>query len=150
MKRRLLQLLAATAFGAGLAATEVFAEIPISVLRDMQDKAPEALRIHVLTVDRQSRRREFEDRGGHKIVEETISLTASARVQTVLRSATGLTAGSVVTIQYEINRRTPGGATGASPPFILANGSTVRVYLSKASGGSSYSPAAVSQSFVAP
>ncbi len=148
MKRGLL-LLAAIAAGLTLAATELWAEIPMAVLRDMQDKAPEALRINVLTVDQQSKRREFEERNGQKVIEETISVSASARVQAVLRSASRLTPGSVITIQYEINRRTPP-LLGASPPAILKNGETLRAYLSKASGSASYAPAAVSQSFVTP
>ena len=141
--------LAAAALLLCVSASNIRAEIPISILRDMQDKAPEALMIKVLSVDQQSKRREFEEKNGQKVIEEIIAVTASARVQTVLRSASALAPGNAVTIQYEIKRRTPP-VPDASPPAILKVGETVRAYLSKPSGGSSYTPAAVSQSFVTP
>ena len=149
MKLRSLLLMAVIAFSFNLAVTDLLAEILSSTLRDMQDQAPEALRINVLAVDQQSRRREFEEKNGQKVIEETISVTASARVQSVLRTASGLTPGSVVIILYDIKRRTPS-VPDARPPEILKPGETVRAYLSKARGAENYTPAAISQSFVRP
>ena len=123
------------------------AEVPISVLRDMQDKASEALWINVLSVDQQLKRRELEEGSGEKVIEETALVTVSARVQTILRSASGLVPHTFITIRYEVTRRTPP-VPGASPPATPKSGETLRAYLNKVNGSETYSPAALSQSFV--
>ncbi len=125
------------------------ADIPASTLRDMQDRAPEALRVHVLSVNQQSSRREFKDHHGQQIVEEINSVTAMVRVEAVLRSASGLKRGGVITIKYDIVRRTPV-APGERPPAILKDGETVRAYLEKTNNAAFYSPAAFGNTFVAP
>jgi hypothetical protein len=131
-----------TAMSAGSAAR---AEAPMSTYRAMQDKAPEALRLKVLSVNQQVSRSETHDRPGQTATVETISLTISAQVEQIIRSASGLTPGATITIGYQITKRTPP-LPGGHQAILLEPGQHVVAYLARATG-STYQIAAYGESF---
>jgi hypothetical protein len=142
---RLALALLATTCTAMSAGSVARAEAPMSTYRAMQDKAPEALRLKVLSVNQQVSRGEIHDRPGQTATVETISLTISAQVEQVIRSASGLTPGATITISYQITKRTPP-FPGGRQAILLEPGQHVMAYLARATG-STYQPAAYGGSF---
>lgn len=142
---RLAFALLVTTCAAMWAGSAARAEAPMSTYRAMQDKAPEALRLKVLSVNQQVSRRELHDRPGQTATVETISLTISAQVEQVIRSASGLTPGATISISYQITKRSPP-VPGWHQPILLEPGQHVIAFLARATG-STYEIAAYGESF---
>lgn len=111
------------------------AEIAPEYYRQSQDRAPEALLVEVLDVDRSICW--FWMCDGRDI-------TATLKVKSVERSATGLAAGDTVVVKYWHDERD--GISGPRPIRILGVGEQTPAYLSKEEGGH-YGPAARGASF---
>lgn len=112
------------------------AELPPTVYKDLQAKAPEVLRIQVEAVD--SKPKGFFDRS-----EWTETVTAS--VTGVVRSKSGVKTGDTITIVY--SRLAPkGGWVGPTPPPQLAPGKSHTAFLAKSDAGT-FSLAARGMSF---
>jgi hypothetical protein len=129
------------------------AEMPAAVYRRMQDTAPEMLDIKVLSVDRNFKGREVEEKNKRKARVETTSVVMTVRVETVSRTATGLKSGSIITINYQRkvhyhqvqDKYLP--SPGAHLPATLNVGDTMKAYLRQTSDRT-YSIAAEGESFI--
>ena len=113
----------------------VRAELPPWVYKERQEKAPEALVIKVQSVSR----RETAEANWKQI-----DFTVEAEVQKVERTATKLSPGATITIQYSQRRYTPP-MVGPSEVPALKEGQVCPAYLS--ADGKVYSPAAGGFSF---
>ena len=111
------------------------AELPPSVYKERQEKAPEALVIKVRSVTK----REWTESKWRQT-----DFTMIAEVQKVERSATGLTPGATITIRYSRRDYSPRSA-GPSQVPSLTEGEIPPAYLSK--DGRAYVPAADGYSF---
>src|SRR5437762_8498660 len=98
------------------------AELPPSVYKDLQDKSPEALTIKVESV-----RISTTDEPRFK----RLDIMAEARVETVIRSASGLKPGDAIHISYvRLDHKQP--LAGPSEPDILQKGRSYPAFLVKA------------------
>jgi hypothetical protein len=111
------------------------AELPPSVYKERQEKAPEALVIKVGSV---TKRESAESKW------RQTDFTVTAEVQKVERSATGLAPGRTITIRYSRRDYSPPIA-GPSEVPSLTEGQISPAYLSK--DGTAYVPAAGGYSF---
>ena len=111
------------------------AELPPSAYKERQDKAPEALVILVQSVSK----RETKEAKWRQT-----DFTVEAKVEKVNRSATKLTAGAVIRIQYS-QRHYSQPIAGPSEVPALKEGQVYPAYLS--GDGKLYSPAAGGYSF---
>jgi hypothetical protein len=118
-----------------LAASGGWAEMPPSAYKERQERAPEALVIKVRSV---SRRESNEERW------KQIDFTVEAEVQKVERSATKLTPGATIHIQYA-QRQHFQPIAGPSEVPALKEGQVCPAYLT--GDGKVYSPAAGGYSF---
>jgi len=89
--------IAAASF-AGQAARDAEGALPPNAYLKLQAEAPEAIEIRILSVD--ARRSQRQGHGGRDYVHQDI--VAMARVERVLRSASGLKPGDTVRIAYAI------------------------------------------------
>jgi hypothetical protein len=113
----------------------VRAEIAPEHYARMQDDAPEYITIEAVAVRR-----------GLALFDRTRPVTVTARVTSVSRSASGLTAGETITISYEhFNPRR--GWVGPRPIPILQPGSRYPAYLAWDDEDVAYRPAAMGASF---
>ena len=113
----------------------VQAAVPLSVYKEQQEKAPEALVIKVRSVTQR------------EVTEEKwkrIDFTVKAEVQKVERSATKLTPGATIEIWYS-QRHHFRPLVGPSEVPALKEGQVCPAYL--AAEGKTYSPAAGARSF---
>jgi hypothetical protein len=127
-----------------LIATAAFAEVAPEVYEEMQRKAPEVLQLEVVDVDVD---RELRKPYGCRFFEFEVSrhVTVKAKVLSVVRSRSGVRAGSVIEIEYESLRQCSGWS-GPRPIPLLVKKERVRAYLEKGEGG--FAPAAMGASFV--
>ena len=114
----------------------VSAEMPPSAYAKMQDAAGEVLQVIVLSVDGSFQWRT--DNESHLIV--------TARVVCTVRSASGLTPGATITINYSTVLKRSWGWAGPAPIGILQL-KPYTAYLDKSDA--IYTPAAQGQSFIA-
>jgi hypothetical protein len=114
------------------------AEIEPSYYKHWQQEAPEALLIKVLSVELITRYQDEE--------KTTVFVTIQAQVQTVWRSDSGLSPGTVISISYEHTER-QGGYCGPREVPILAAHLWYPAYLTGGAQSGTYSPAARSYSF---
>ncbi len=119
----------------GLAVSNSPAELPPSAYRERQQNAPEILVIKVRSVSKRETKEEKWKRTG---------FTAEAEVQTVSRSATKLTPGTIIEIRY-LQRHYSQPIAGPSEVPALKEGQVCPAYLS--GDGKIYSPAAGGYSF---
>ena len=118
-------------------ALSTHAELPPSVYKDLQDKSPEALTIKVESV-----RISTTDEPRFK----RLDITAEARVETVIRSASGLKPGDAIRISYvRLDHKQP--LAGPSEPDILQKGRSYPAFLAKAEKDDVYTMAARGYSF---
>lgn len=111
------------------------AELPPSAYEAMQSDAPEHLQIQVLRVDIEP---------GEKESAQKILIMAS--VEKVLRTASGVKPGDLITISYQLEDRPPGWVGPGRVP-ILAQGDTHVAYLKILEEPETYGPAAGAMSF---
>lgn len=111
-----------------IAAGSAGAAIPESGYRDIQDSAPEFLHITVLSVDKPSTTRPYDAHPGGTVT--TINVTMTAKVDRVLRTASGLTPGAVIVVRYTVTHQSPP-TPGPQEAAILSNGEKARAYLMK-------------------
>ena len=111
------------------------AELPPSVYKERQEKAPEALVIKVRSV---SKRETAEENW------KQIEFTVKAEVQKVERSATKLAPGVTIEIRYSQRNYSPP-MVGPSEVPALKEGQVCPAYLAR--DGKTYSPAAGGYSF---
>lgn len=113
------------------------AELPPSVYKGRQEKAPESLVIRVLSV-------RTEESDEPQLIR--LAVTLEARVERVNRSRSGLKRGDVIRIRYE-HRRYREPRAGPSEVPVLEKGRAYPAYLSKSGRGREYAPAAGGYSF---
>jgi hypothetical protein len=118
-----------------VAASIAQAELSLSVYKERQQKAPEALVIKVLSVNK----RETKDQGL-----KMINFAVAAEVQKVERSASKLTKGAVIRIYYS-QRHDSRPIAGPSEVPALKEGQVCPAYLE--ADGKVYLPAAGGHSF---
>ncbi len=112
-------------------------ELPPWVYKDLQEKSPEALMIKVESV-----RISTTDEPRFK----RFDITAEARVETVVRSASGLKPGDVIRISYmHLDHKQP--LAGPSEPDVLQKGRSYPAFLAKAEKDEVYTLAARGYSF---
>lgn len=112
-----------------------FAELPPSAYESMQANAHEALQIQVLRIDVEP---------GEKDSAQDIVIMAT--VEKVVRTASGLKPGDVITIAYTLEDRPPGWVGPGQVP-LLAQGDSRVAYLKKLEKPETYAPAAGAMSF---
>jgi hypothetical protein len=122
-------------FAALAAAAPLRAELPPSVYKGMQDRAPEILSITVQSVAAKNRR------GVARVL-------VTAKVTGVTRSKSGVTSGAVIKIAYETRTKSDG-RDGPRPIGLLSKGKRYTAYLFKEAGGDYFFPTARAASFVA-
>ncbi len=121
--------------------------MPPAAYRELQENAPEALTIRILSARISTTERRASDRGS--ATESRVASTLAdydARVEKVERSATGLVPGTVIRIHYVSETHRPP-LPGPRPIPVLQAGRTVPAYLRKSAEGSGYVPAARGASF---
>ena len=130
---------AAFAFTWSTSLFPVRAALPPEAFRDDQQKAPEALTVKVLQVERTDQK---------KGTTEIVKVVAQAEVLKVRRTASRLKAGEKITIAYTNStpRRDPGWAGPQTYIPVLVKGDTVPAYLA-GDRKSGYTPAASVYSF---
>ena len=107
------------------AAGPIWAAVPVGTIKGWQDSAPEAVNITVLSIDKTSSIRPSTVPGGS--VTTTIVIM-TAKVDVVLRTASGLAPGAVIVLRYSIVRQEPPVPSG--PQNIILNaGDRARAYL---------------------
>lgn len=127
-----------------LVSTVVHAELPPQVYEELREKAPEFLKIEVLSSKQEVDVDASPPPKGSKLL--LIHLTAT--VLEVDRSKSNLKKGDVISIDYTRTERPKGtGWVGPSEIPILAKGEVTDAYLSKTEKTGAYSPAARGQSF---
>lgn len=112
-------------------------ELPPSVYKDLQEKSPEALMIKVESV-----RISTTDEPRFK----RLDIMAEARIETVIRSASGLKPGDAIRISYvHLDHKQP--LAGPSEPDVLQKGRSYPAFLSKTEKDKVYTTAAKGYSF---
>ena len=102
----LLKSLGAFGLGATFLATaggSIWAAVPLSTIRAMQDAAPEAVNITAIRVDKTSATRHV----NAQLVTTTTDVILTAKVDAVRRTTSGLTPGSEIVVRYEITHTEP-------------------------------------------
>jgi hypothetical protein len=122
-------------FGSAVLTAGSQAALPLSAYKEQQAKAPEALVIKIQSV---SRREVSEEKW------KRIDFTVKAQVQKVIRTATGLTPGTVIDIAYS-RRQYYRPIVGPTEIPALEEGQVCPAYL--AAEGKSYWPTAGGHSF---
>lgn len=133
---RLLNALAiamAVASVAAVLARPSGAELPPQAYHDMQEEAAEVI---VLTVERVETSNDGRSTG----------VVATARVDHVVRSASGLARGTEIRLEYR-SVALPDGMVGPRPIPVVEEGASYRAWLFRAHDGKSYGPAARGASF---
>jgi hypothetical protein len=125
------------AFVVVAAALSTHGELPLSVYKDLQEKSPEALTIKVKSV-----RISTTDEPRFKMLD----ITAEARVETVIRSASGLKPGDAIRITY-VHLDHKQSLAGPSEPDALQKGRSYPAFLAKAEKDEIYTTAARGYSF---
>jgi hypothetical protein len=126
-------------------ATAVLAELPPDVYKDLQEKAPEILYIHVSAVDVH---RSFAKPSGCSFFDFEIirDVKVQARVVRVIRSQTGVHQGDTVDIEYSsINRCSDW--NGPRSIEMLQKGHRVYAFLARHGRTSFFEPAARGATF---
>jgi hypothetical protein len=112
-------------------------ELPPSIYKELQENSPEALMIKVESV-----RISTTDEPRFK----RLDITAEARVETVIRSVSGLKPGDAIRITYvHLDHKQP--LAGPSEPDILQKGQSYFAFLAKAEKDGFYTTAARGYSF---
>jgi len=112
-------------------------ELPPYVYQDLQAKSPEALTIKVESVSIAA---------SDEPTLKRLTITAGARVEKVLRSASGLKPGDAIRISYvRLEHKQP--MPGPSEPEVLQKDRSYPAFLVKAEEDEAYSLAARSFSF---
>jgi len=120
------------------------AELPPQVYAEMQEKAPEFLKIEVLTATQDVVTNNDAKPKGSK----TVLIQATAKVIDVERSQSKLKDGDIIKIAYTRTERPVGiGWVGPSEPPILKKGETTEAFLSKSHTDETYGLAARGMSF---
>jgi hypothetical protein len=116
-----------------LSAAIAAAAIPRKTELRLQQESPEQVEIHVVTMEKKRRGAEFD-------------IVATAKVTKVGKSASGLTAGTELTIKYSV----PSTPIPGAPPSVVKKGQRCSAFLRKAKDGDHYEPAAASGTFDPP
>jgi len=101
----------------------IWAAVPSSAIRALQDSAPEAVNITAMRVDKTSATRQ-----GNAQSVTTTDVTLTAKVDVVRRTASGLVPGTVIVIRYAITYQEPP-VPGPQPNIILNPGEKAVAYL---------------------
>jgi hypothetical protein len=101
----------------------IWAAVPLSAIRALQDAAPKAVNITAMRVDKTSATRQ-----GNTQSVTTIDVTLTAKVDVVRRTASGLVPGSVIVVHYEITHQEPP-MPGPQQDIILNPGEKAVAYL---------------------
>ena len=130
----LLKSLGACSFvGAIVISGSLYAAVPETIIQGWRDNAQEALDLTVLSKDETTQTRPYGSLPGNSVI--TTSVTLTAKVDVIHRTATGLAQGSVIVIQYEITRyQPPPGPPDGVRGVILNVGEGAAAYLTRASG----------------
>lgn len=112
-------------------------ELPPWVYKDLQDKSPEALIIKVESVKISTT-----DEPTFK----SLSIAVKARVETVIRSASSLKPGDIISINY-VRLDHKQSMPGPSEPDVLQQGRTYSAFLTKTEKNGTYTTAAKGYSF---
>jgi hypothetical protein len=115
------------------------AELPPDVYKQWQQHAPEALLIKVLSVELITRSRDEE--------KTIVFVTIQAQVQSVWRSQSGLSPGTVISISYEHTEHKSQYVGPSQVPILVARLSYPAYLKEGGEMGASYSPAAGGYSF---
>ncbi len=118
-------------------ASSTHGELPPAVYKDLQKKSPEALMIKVESVKIST---------ANEPTVKVMVISAEARVETVIRSASGLKPGDKLRINYvHLEHKEP--LAGPSEPDVLQEGQVYPAFLSKVERNGSYALAAEGYSF---
>jgi hypothetical protein len=103
----------------------IWAAVPLSTIRAMQDAAPEAVNITAIQVDKTlATRRE----NAQSVTTTDVILTA--KVDLVRRTASGLLAGAVIVVRYQVTSHDPP-MPGPQQDMILYPGNKAVAYLKR-------------------
>jgi hypothetical protein len=105
------------------AEVSIWAAVPLSAIRALQDTAPEAVNITAIRVDKNSATRH-----GNAQSVTTTDVTLTAKVDVVRRTASGLVPGSEIVVRYEVTHREPP-IPGPQQDIILNPGEKAVAYL---------------------
>jgi hypothetical protein len=125
MLRRSLSAFSLIAACVAVAGGSIWAAVPLSTIRAMQDAAPEALAITATHVDKVSTTR----RDNAQTI-TTTDVTLTAKVDQVRRTASGLVAGSMIVVRYAVTHQDPP-MPGPQQDLILNPGEKAVAYLKR-------------------
>jgi hypothetical protein len=126
-----------------LVAVKCYAELPPGYYLKLQNKAPEYLKIEVVTI----RQEQAESSGeAQNTGESTTNIELEAKVLKVVRTQSGIKPGDTIRIKYSRTNHLPGWVGPGEIP-VLEMGNVHSAFLTKAEGKEFYEPAARGKSF---